>query len=103
MQTSRRLSSVMGPAIVAARRRGVLSPRIDDHVVRIVVSYLASRWSGYDVPTPDEWVVRYLDIDGMMEEIIEESQNLPPEMRFSPKHAEKKIEELMRLYQQDRR
>ena len=85
----------MGPAIVAARKRGAISSDIDDHVVRIMVDYLHSNWSsGTGKSSPEPWVVQYLDIDGMMEKIIEGSQRIPDGSRFPTQYMYEKISQL---------
>jgi hypothetical protein len=99
IRTSQRLGDMMGPAIVAARKRGVISSRIDDHVARIMVDYLDSKYSsGTDKSPPAPWVVQYLGIDGMMEKIIEESRRIPDVRRFPPYYMYEKISQLQSLY-----
>jgi len=99
IRTSQRLGDMMGPAIVAARKRGVISSRIDDHVARIMVDYLDSKWSaGRDKTPPAPWAVQYMSIDGMMERVGEESQMIPEARRFPSYYMHEKIEQLMSLY-----
>jgi hypothetical protein len=99
IRTSQRLGDMMGPAIVAARKRGAISSRIDDHVVRIMVDYLQSNFSsGTGKSSPEPWVVQYLDIDGMMEKIIEGSQRIPDGSRFPTQYMYEKISQLQRAH-----
>jgi hypothetical protein len=99
IKTSQMLGDMMGPAIVAARKRGVISSRIDDHVARIMVDYLDSKWStGRDKTPPAPWAVQYMKIDGMMEKVIEESQRIPEARRFPTYYMHEKIEQRMSRY-----
>lgn len=99
-QASMRLASALGPAIVAARRRGVLSSRIDEHVARTWVDWLHGKYSsGVYGPSPQEWAVEYMKVDGMKELVLQRAdEKIFAGARFPTHYFLEKVWELEKLY-----